>query len=262
MQAAYERMMALAMPRKRTLLVGAVLAFAAGLMLMTSVPYRFFPLNERDQFIIDVWMPAGTRLEGTDAVVRRVEGALRRIDGVRQVATFVGAGAPRFYYNLNPEPPTPNYGELLVNTRSAEATNEIIGQLQGRIDRLAPEAWVYVKPMQQGPVIAAPNEVRLVGDDQAALRAWGDTVARIFERTPGSAYVHSDWRDDELGLAVNLKDEVAARLGITDAEAGPRHHAAARRSRTHPPRRRRVGIRQLSGNGCTRAVAASRRRVP
>ena len=53
MQAAYERMMALAMPRKRTLLVGAALAFAAGLMLMTSVPYRFFPLNERDQFIID-----------------------------------------------------------------------------------------------------------------------------------------------------------------------------------------------------------------
>ncbi|MFN2566866.1 MAG: efflux RND transporter permease subunit [Gemmatimonadaceae bacterium] len=218
MQAAYERVMTVAMPRKRTTLIGAVVAFAAGLMLMAAVPYRFFPMNERDQFIIDVWMPAGTRLEGTDAVMRRLEGELRGTDGVRQVTTFVGQGAPRFYYNLNPEPPTPNYGEFLVRTRSAKATDEIVERLQGKLDRLAPEAWVYLKPLQQGPVIVAPNEVRLIGDDKAALRAWGDSVMRIFERTPGSAYVHTDWRDDELGLAVHLKDEVAGRLGITDAD--------------------------------------------
>jgi len=218
MQAAYERVMSLAMPRKRTTLVGAVVAFAGGLLLMRAVPYRFFPMNERDQFVIDVWMPAGTRLEGTDGVMRRLERELRATDGVRQVTTFVGQGAPRFYYNLNPEPPTPNYGQFLVRTRSPRATEQIVESLQGRLDRAAPAAWVYLKPLQQGPVIAAPNEVRLVGDDPAALRAWGDSVVRIFERTPGSAYVHTDWRDDELGLAVHLKDEVATRLGITDAD--------------------------------------------
>jgi multidrug efflux pump subunit AcrB/outer membrane protein TolC len=218
MQAAYERVMSVAMPRKRTTLVGAVVAFAAGLLLMRAVPYRFFPMNERDQFVIDVWTPAGTRLEGTDAVMRRLERELRATDGVRQVTTFVGQGAPRFYYNLNPEPPTPSYGQFLVRTRSPKATKEIVESLQGRLDRIAPEAWVYLKPLQQGPVIAAPNEVRLVGDDRAALRRWGDSVVGIFERTPGSAYVHTDWRDDELGLAVHLKDEVAARLGITDAD--------------------------------------------
>jgi multidrug efflux pump subunit AcrB/outer membrane protein TolC len=218
MQAAYERVMSVAMPRKRTTLVGAVVAFAAGLLLMRTVPYRFFPMNERDQFVVDVWMPAGTRLEGTDAVMRRLERELRATDGVRQVTTFVGQGAPRFYYNLNPEPPTPNYGQFLVRTRSPKATEQIVESLQGRLDRVAPGAWVYLKPLQQGPVIVAPNEVRLVGDDASALRRWGDSVARIFERTPGSAYVHTDWRDDELGLAVHLKDEVAARLGITDAD--------------------------------------------
>ncbi len=225
MQTAYERAMRVAMPRKRTTLLGAVAAFVVGLLLMTTVPYRFFPMNERDQFVIDVWLPAGTRLEGTDAVMRRLEGELRRTDGVRQVTTFVGQGAPRFYYNLNPEPPTPNYGQFLVRTRSAKATDDIVRRLQRRLDRLAPEAWVYLKPLQQGPVIVAPNEVRLVGDDKAALRAWGDSVARVFERIPGSAYVHTDWRDAEFGLAVHLKDEVAGRLGITDADVAA--HLAA-----------------------------------
>ena len=218
MQAVYERAMSVAMPRKRTTLIGAAVAFVAGLLLMRVVPYRFFPMNERDQFVIDVWMPAGTRLEGTAVVMRRLERELRATDGVRQVTTFVGQGAPRFYYNLNPEPPTPSYGEFLVRTRSPKATAQIVGSLQARLDRAAPEAWVYLKPLQQGPVITAPNEVRLVGEDPSALRAWGDSVARIFERTPGSAYVHTDWRDDELGLAVHLRDEVAARLGITDAD--------------------------------------------
>jgi len=218
MQAAYERVMTLAMPRKRWTVVGAVLAFVAGLALMSRVPYRFFPMNERDQLIVDLWMPAGTRLAGTDEVLQRLSAAVKKEPGVRTVAAFTGGGAPRFYYNHNPEPPTPNFGELLINTASPEATNALVERLSTHIDRVAPEAWVYVKPLQQGPVFAAPNEIRLVGDDASLLRTYGDSVAQIFERTPGSAYVHTDWRDQELALGLHVKPEVATRVGLSEAD--------------------------------------------
>jgi outer membrane protein TolC/preprotein translocase subunit SecF len=206
------------MPRKRLTIIGGVVAFVAGLALMSAVPYRFFPLNERNQFIIDLWMPAGTRLAGTDEVLRRLVDALRREPEVRSVAAFAGGGAPRFYYNHNPEPPTPNFGELLVNTASPEATTALVDRLHDRLGQLAPEGWVYVKPLQQGPVFAAPNEVRLVGDDARLLRTYGDSIARIFERTPGSAYVHTDWRDEEIALGLHVRPEVATRLGLSDAD--------------------------------------------
>lgn len=218
MQSAYERVMGSAMPRKRLTIAGAVVAFVAGLALMSAVPYRFFPMNERDQFIVDLWMPSGTRLAGTDEVLHRLETAIRREPGVRSVASFAGGGAPRFYYNHNPEPPTPNFGEMLVNTESPDATNELVHHLQKQLDRLAPEGWVYVKPLQQGPVFAAPNEVRLVGDDARLLHTYGDSVSRIFEHTRGSAYVHTDWRDEELALGLRLRPEVATRLGFSDAD--------------------------------------------
>ena len=218
MQSAYERVMGAAMPRKRLTMIGAVVAFFAGLALMSAVPYRFFPMNERDQFIVDLWMPAGTRLAGTDDVLRRLEAAVRSEPGVRSVAAFAGGGAPRFYYNHNPEPPTPNFGEMLINTASPDATDELVHNLQAKLDRLAPEGWVYVKPLQQGPVFAAPNEIRLVGDDARLLRTYGDSVARIIEHTPGSAYVHTDWRDEELSLNLRLRPEVATRLGFSDAD--------------------------------------------
>ena len=218
MQSVYERAMGVAMPRKRLTIVGAVVAFGAGLALMAAVPYRFFPMNERDQFIIDLWMPAGTRLAGTDDALRRLENAVRREPGVRSVAAFAGGGAPRFYYNHNPEPPTPNFGELLVNTASPEATTDLVHRLFTRANAIVPEGWVYVKPLQQGPVFAAPNEVRLVGDDDRLLRAYGDSIARIFERTPGSAYVHTDWRDEELALGLRVRTEAATRLGLSEAD--------------------------------------------
>jgi outer membrane protein TolC/preprotein translocase subunit SecF len=218
MQSVYERVMSMAMPRKRLTMVGAVVAFVAGLALMSAVPYRFFPMNERDQLIVDLWMPAGTRLSGTDEVLRRLADAVHREPGVRSVAAFTGGGAPRFYYNHNPEPPTPNFGQLLINTASPEATNALVDRLYARIDRVAPEGWVYVKPLQQGPVFAAPNEIRLVGDDASLLRTYGDSVAQILERTPGSAYVHTDWRDQELTLGLHVRPEVATRLGLSDAD--------------------------------------------
>ena len=54
MQSVYERIMGAAMPQKRLTIIGAVVAFVAGLALMAAVPYRFFPMNERDQFIVDL----------------------------------------------------------------------------------------------------------------------------------------------------------------------------------------------------------------
>jgi len=182
------------------------------------VPYRFFPMNERDQLIVDLWMPAGTRFAGTDEALGKLADSVRREAGVRTVAAFTGGGAPRFYYNHNPEPPTPNFGELLINTESPEATQALVHRLSGHANQIVPEGWVYVKPLQQGPVFAAPNEVRLISDDADLLRAYGDSVARIFEKTPGSAYVHTDWRDEELALGLHIRPEVATRLGLADAD--------------------------------------------
>jgi outer membrane protein TolC len=69
-------------------------------------------------------------------------------------------------------------------------------------------------------VFAAPNEIRLIGDDVQLVRTYGDSIARIFERTPGSAYVHTDWRDEEMALGLHVRPEVATRLGLSDADIG------------------------------------------
>src|ERR1700719_5106833 len=73
---------------------------------------------------------------------------------------------------------------------------------------------------QQGPVQEAAIEVRITGEDDKVLQQLGNQVADILSRTPGALDVHNDWREDAYRLKVNVRQEVANRLGFTNAGIG------------------------------------------
>src|SRR5260370_37477324 len=72
MQAAYNRAITFLMARKFIAVGMGIAAVIAGVALFSIVPQQFFPSAERNQFVIDVWMPPATRLEQTDRVIHRV----------------------------------------------------------------------------------------------------------------------------------------------------------------------------------------------
>jgi multidrug efflux pump subunit AcrB len=49
------------------------------------------------------------------------------------------------------------------------------------------------------------------------LKRWGNQVQNVLEHTPGATYVHTDWHEDALQMGVNVREEVANRLGLTNA---------------------------------------------
>ena len=216
MQRYYNRIISWAMQHRRKVLVAAVIAFIAGIGILSLVRQQFFPLAERDQFIIDVWLPEGSRINSTDATVHRIEGVLSKEKEVRNYTSFVGSSFPRFYYNVNPVPTAPNYAQILVNTRTVKGTPKLVNQLRGQLPSVVPEARVFVKELQQGNVMEAPVEVRIVGDDLNTLRSIGDQVQDILNHTPGATYVHTDWHEDQMLAGVDLRQEVANRLGFTN----------------------------------------------
>jgi multidrug efflux pump subunit AcrB len=217
MQSLYDRAIKLAMAHKKLTAGFALLVFAGGLLLLPVVPSQFFPYAERNQFVIDVWMPEGTKVEATDAVLRRIEGELRQIPDVRDCATFLGSSAPRFYYNVDPQEPATNYGQVLVNTSSAEITPALVARLRKQFARTCPEAMVIVKELQQGTRVTAPIEVRVVGGELTELKQIGQQVIQILRDSPGTTYVHHDFYDDSYDLKIDVNPEVANRLGFTNA---------------------------------------------
>ena len=73
----YGAVLATALLHRRRVATGAVTAVLASLVMVPFVGQDFFPRVDAGQFRIHVRAAAGTRLEGTDAVIGRVERAIR-----------------------------------------------------------------------------------------------------------------------------------------------------------------------------------------
>jgi multidrug efflux pump subunit AcrB/outer membrane protein TolC len=220
MQSIYNRVIVVAMRWKTVAVALGIAAVAVGAFVLHRLPERFFPFAERDQFVIDVWLPEGWKVEATQAAVARIEDVLRHEKEVVNYTSFIGSSFPRFYYNVNPQLPDKNYAQLLVSTESAEVTPKLVRELRPVLAQTAPEARVFLSELQQGPVQLAPVEIRLTGEDDHVLRYWGDRVLQLVQHTPGSLDVYSDWREDAYRMKVNLNEEVANRLGFTNATIG------------------------------------------
>jgi outer membrane protein TolC len=164
-----------------------------------------------------VWLPEGSKIEATDAAVRRIEAVLSREPLVKAYTSFLGESAPRFYYNVNPQAPAANYAQILVNTKKVKGTPQLVAALRTRLAEVAPEAKVFVKELQQGQVMEAPVEVRIVGDDISTLETLGNRVQDVLRHTPGATYIYTDWHEDAWQVGVNVREEVANRMGLTNA---------------------------------------------
>jgi multidrug efflux pump subunit AcrB/outer membrane protein TolC len=192
-------------------------AVCLGVFLMKFVPQEFFPSAERNQFVIDVWARQGTRIESTDAMMRRIEQHLSKRPDVVHYASFVGQGTPRFFYSVTPQQPDGAYGQMIITTTSHEITPLLVSELGSDLAKLVPEAMIVVKELQQGQPFEAPIEIRISGEDLNELKRLGSEVQKIVSAVPYSLYVHSDWFNDSFMVDINVQNELSNRLGLTSA---------------------------------------------
>jgi multidrug efflux pump subunit AcrB/outer membrane protein TolC len=186
----------------------------AGILFITGVRQKFMPYAERNQFVVELWMPSGTKLDKTQQIIARFENIIKDDKRVVSYATYTGTSAPRVYYNFSPEFPVSNYAQILVNTTNEKTTELFAHELSKIADKLAPEGMAQVKLMQQGQPLNAPVEIRIFGDDINKIREIGNEVKTILKNSKGSYQVHDNFREDLYGLNIKLK-EGADRLGFT-----------------------------------------------
>jgi outer membrane protein TolC/preprotein translocase subunit SecF len=217
LQTAYNRTIVFFMRRKPLAVVLGLGAVVAGILMLKIAPQQFFPSAERNQFVIDVWMLRGARIEATGETMGRIERALSQHAEVAHYAAFVGQSAPRFYYNVSPQDPDPAYGQFIVNTKEEKQTPTLVAELRESLAGVAPEALVIVKELQQGMTMEAPVEVRISGYDIAQLQRIGKRVEEILHHVPYAQLIHNDYFGDSCLVDVDINTEISNRLGLTNA---------------------------------------------
>ncbi|MEO0749610.1 MAG: efflux RND transporter permease subunit, partial [Pseudomonadota bacterium] len=192
-------------------LVLPVLGFAS----MPTLTAQFFPGVDRDQFHIEVEMPAGAAITATTALTREIDATLRAEDEIAQVDWVIGRSAPAFYYNvIGNRDQEPGFAHALITSASAEATERLVPALQNSLSVAYPEARILVRGLVQGPPVNAPVEIRLVGPDTATLRALGDEARRIIADQDLVTVVRSTVSGGAPEISLSVDEAKARLLGL------------------------------------------------
>src|SRR6185437_8933242 len=158
------------------------------------VKRQFFPSSDRPEVLVEVQMPEGTSIEATTAAATKVERWVRRQREAKIVTTYIGQGAPRFFFSYNPELPDPAFAKLIILTPDARARDRLKLRLRERIAQgLAPEARVRVSQLIFGPYPRYLVNFRVMGPDSNQLRTIAARVQAVLRANPHTRQVNQDW---------------------------------------------------------------------
>ncbi len=206
--------------RKKTvvLLTVAVLALSVAGMV-GPVEKQFFPSSDRPEVLISVYMPQGTAIKNTDAVVKELEQRLVKMPQVKTLSAYIGAGAPRFFISSNPERPNPGFAKIIAVTYGVKTREELIAELERQIAAGDfAQARVRVSRLLYGPPVNWPVSFRITGPDPQVLRRIGHQLVEIMVTNPNIVDPNLDWDERAPVLSLDLDRDRLQTIGLTPAD--------------------------------------------
>lgn len=194
---------------------------ASGWAFGNLVTKEFFPKGERNQYLVYLDMPAGTR---SDAVVERVDSInewlldTQQNPEVQSTVAYVGHGGPRFFLSLSPLDPDPHKAFMLVNTQQSGQVPEMVQRTHHYILDHYPEVRGKVKTMWMGPTETGLYEVRISGTDADRLMETAEQIMSGLLDIPGTIDVLQNWENPVVKFRVNIDQIRARRVGVTSRD--------------------------------------------
>ncbi|HMO51774.1 MAG TPA: efflux RND transporter permease subunit [Kiritimatiellia bacterium] len=179
------------------------------------VKQSFFPESTRPQFMVHIWMPAGSSIRASDERVARLGAIVRDLPGVRAVTEMTGTGGLRFMLTYTPETPDPSYGLLLVDVEDATMIDSLAGIITRRAIEETPDAMVYAQKFSLGPGDPQKIQVRISGPDVQTLRRFADRAIARLQDDPRLVEIQADWRNRVDVLQPVVSEARARTLGVT-----------------------------------------------
>jgi multidrug efflux pump subunit AcrB len=193
--------------------VGSLVVAAIG---MGVVRKQFFPTSDRPEVLVELQLPYGSSIEETSRATQKVENWLATQSEAKIVTSYIGQGAPRFYFAMAPELPDPSFAKIVVLTGGAAEREALKERLRrAAADGLAPEARVRVAQLVFGPYSPFPVAYRITGPDPNKLREIAAEAAKVLQANPMMRTVNVDWGARTPALHFSLQQDLIQAVGLT-----------------------------------------------
>ena len=208
----------------RWLVLGvAVVALFLSFALGSNLKSQFFPKDLSHLAYINVLLPEDAPFASADRKAAAVEQIVEQVAaeqhrGLENIATFIGGGAPRFWYSLAPESRHVNFAQLVLVLRDEHDTTPFIEQLQKRVSASVDGARVDVRQLETGDAVGLPVQIRVSGEEISTLRSAAENVKRILRAIPEASRIRDDWGEDRFALELKVDPDRANLAGLTNLD--------------------------------------------
>jgi multidrug efflux pump subunit AcrB len=214
----YRKLLVWTLRNRWLVMILFVAAFIASIYSFGMVKQSFFPPATRPQFMVDVFLPAGTHIRESEAFAEEIGNYIREQSAVTHVTSFIGGGGMRFLLVYSPERENRAFVQFLVDVDNWREIDKLIPEIQQHLDESYPNANAIAKKFLLGPGKGGRVQVRFRGPDPAQLRLLADEAMQILSDEGGALCVRSDWSERVKAIRPELREFQARRNGITRVE--------------------------------------------
>jgi multidrug efflux pump len=200
---------------RKTVIIGTVALFGVGVATLAQVPEQFFPLSNRPEVIIDLWLPEGSAFTQTEAAAKRMEALLAEDEDVVNYAAYLGGGSPRFFLLIVQQLANTNLAEFVVMTKDNGARERVMQRIRLAFATDFPDVRGRVMRLNVGPPMDYPVVFRVFGEDPTLLRSLADRVAEVVRANPHTLDVNDDWHERIPSFRLVLDQDKARALGVS-----------------------------------------------
>lgn len=214
----YERLLNWALAHRSAVAILSLAIVLGALLLYRATGSEFLPEFDESAFVLDYVAPPGTSLAETDRMLRHVEQMLRETPEVESYSRRTGL-------QLGLAITEPNTGDFLVKLKPdhARSTSEVIDDLRQQIEQSEPALRVefvgilsdLIGDLTSSP---APIEIRLFGEDPAALHQTARRIEEAIKSIPGVVDTFNGVIVSGPAITFRIDSARAAKLGVDATE--------------------------------------------
>jgi multidrug efflux pump subunit AcrB len=222
--AAYYRLGQWSIAHRWWVLIGSFAILGLGGFFGATLKQQFFPKDLSHLAFIDVNLPEDAPFDLTNRTARQVELVVQRLAAeqkrsLESVNSYIGGGAPRFWYSLAPESRHSNYAMVVMVFTNKQDANDFLPDLQSHLSSEVAGARIDVRQLETGDAVGLPVQIRVSGENIETLRATAAQLRRILESIPQAARARDDWGEDRFSVQLSIDPDRANLAGVTNLDA-------------------------------------------
>ena len=187
---------------------------------------HMFSPYDANHLVVDIEGPVGLSLNDTLKIAEKVEKFVEELPELENYVTIIG-GRPLGLTGFQPKPleiTTPVHkASISINLTKREQRKlksyEISEILREKVKGIT-EAKITVKNLLVGPQAVIPIEVRVIGEDVAALESFAEVIKKELKKIPGTSEVSTDIEHGPGEFHFTLKRDQLEYYGLSAAQWG------------------------------------------